>query len=304
MRALTTIPPSPFAALAPTRRAAPAAVPGPALRSGARALLALCLLAAALPAAAIDYTVEIVLFEHRRGPVVGDDRYWVPTPTRALGLGSAEAAAAGFEPVEALTLSAEAERMRANGYRVLRHFAWRQPGLDAANAVPIRVNLGERLSLWVPGEAEPGAGFLPASPAEREDRPRAVTTTTVAGTLKVRLGRFLHLEAKLAYDDPATGTGYRLDESRKMRSRELHYLDNPRFGLLTRIVPVEEGGDGSDAPLVPTGAPPAPSEGLSEDGLPDVDDDAAPGTAPGDADAVTNDAPGGGSGTGDVLPVQ
>ena len=283
----------------PPFRTAPARSPSP--RRVPRALVALCLLCVALPAAAIDYTVEIVLFEHRRGSVVGDDRYWVPAPTRALGLGSAEAAAAGFEPVDALTLSAEAERMRANGYRVLRHFAWRQPGLDAANAVPIRLNLGERLSLWVPDAAEPGAAFLPASPTMREDRPRAVATTTVAGTLKVRLGRFLHLEARLAHSDPDTGTGYRLDESRKMRSRELHYLDNPRFGLLTRIVPVE-GGDGGDAPLVPTVAPLEPSEGLSEDGLPDVDDDATPGASP--DDAVTGDAPGGGSGTGDALPVQ
>ena len=263
-------------------------MPPPAPRPCARALLALCLLAAALPAAAIDYTVEVVLFEHRRGSVVGDDRDWVPTPTRALGLGSAEAAAAGFEPVDALTLGAEAERMRANGYRVLRHFAWRQPGLDAANAVPIRLNLGERLALWVPDGAEPGAAFLPASPAEREDRPRPVTSTTVAGTLKVRLGRFLHLEARLAHSDPDTGTGYRLDESRKMRSRELHYLDNPRFGLLTRIVPVEEGETEvpARAPLEP------PPEGLSEDGLPDVADD------------VTGATPGGGTDAGEGVPVQ
>ena len=230
----------------PTRRPTTPSTARP-VPAPARLLAGLLLLACALPAAAIDYTVEVVLFEHRRGSTVGDDRYWVPVPVRALNLGSGEAAAAGFEPAEALTLAAEAERMRANGYRVLRHFAWRQPGLDAANAVPIRVNLGETLNLWTPSEAEPDAAFLPASPSEREDRPRAVQTTTVAGTLKVRLGRFLHLEARLAYDDPDTGTGYRLDESRKMRSRELHYLDNPRFGLLTRIVPVEENGDAGAA---------------------------------------------------------
>ena len=252
----------------------PRSIPRPA-----RALLALCLLAATLPAHAIDYAVEIVLFEHRRGPVVGDDRYWVPVPVRALGLGSAEAAAAGFEPAEALTLAAEAERLRAAGHRVLRHFAWRQPGLDDANAVPIRVNLGQRTTLFVPDAAADGARFLPASPSPREDRPREAASTTVAGTLRVRLGRFLHLEAALAYNDPDTGTGYRLDESRKMRSRELHYLDNPRFGLLTRIVPVEDGaeeGVGEDPAAAPEAAAAAPS-GLAADGVPEA---AVDGTVP------------------------
>ena len=240
----------------PTRARSPA----PPLVLSLALTLATGLLVAA-PAAAIDYVVEVVLFEHRRGPAVGDDRYWYPVPVRALNLGSAEAAAAGFVPAETLTLGAEAERMRANGYRVLRHFAWRQPGLDAENAVPIRVNLGERISLFVPETAERGQGFLPASPSAREDRPRAVTSTTIAGTLKVRLGRFLHLEARLSHSDPATGTGYRLDESRKMRSRELHYLDNPRFGLLTRIVPVEEDVEGGDAE---TAVPEAPAAGAAE----------------------------------------
>ncbi len=247
--------------------------PGPLLGCVLGALL----LGVCAPAAAIDYIVEVVLFEHRGLPVIGDDRYWVALPSeRTLGLGSPEAEAAGFTPIDGpLGLAAEAERMRADGYRVLRHFAWRQPGLDEASAVPIRVNLGERIALWTPAEAAPGQAFLPASAIERDDRPRAVQTTTVAGTIKVRLGRFLHVEARLAYDDPATGTGYRLDESRRMRSRELHYLDNPRFGLLTRIVPVEEDEDltplAQDDEESPE--PPAPADGLSEDGLPDVDSD-------------------------------
>ena len=226
----------------------------PPITPFARALVALALLVAALPARAVDYDVEIVLFEHRRGPIVGDDRYWYPAPVRALNLGGAEAAGAGFEPIEALALGAEAERLRANGYRVLRHFAWRQPGLDDANAVPVRVNLGRRIALFVPEGAEAGGRFLPAAPAPLPERAREVASTTVAGTLRVRLGRFLHLEAALAYNDPDTGTGYRLDESRKMRSRELHYLDNPRFGLLTRIVPVEEGED-PEAGLAPAADP-------------------------------------------------
>ena len=64
-------------------------------------------------------------------------------------------------------------------------------------------------------------------------------TFAVAEILRVRLGRFLHVESRLVYHDVEEGRSYRLFESRKMRSRELHYIDNPRFGILTRIVPVE-----------------------------------------------------------------
>ena len=252
--------------------------------AGWRIVAIALLLGTALPAAAIDYIVEVVLFEHRGLPVIGDDRYWVPlSPGRTLRLGSPEAEAEGFTTIEApLTLAAEAERMRANGYRVLRHFAWQQPGLDAANAVPIRVNLGERIALWTPAEAAPGELFLPASARERDDRPRNVQTTTLAGTIRVRLGRFLHMETRLAYDDPATGTGYRLDESRKMRSTRaalprqsaLRPADAHRAGRGGRGPHAAGGGRRGIARTAPAHRRPVrgPSTAAME---PDVDSDAS-----------------------------
>ena len=56
----------------------------------------------------------------------------------------------------------------------------------------------------------------------------------------MRLGRFLHMDARLVYTDPETLQSFKLAQSRKMRSGELHYIDNPRFGLLTRITPLED----------------------------------------------------------------
>lgn len=94
------------------------------------------------------------------------------------------------------------------------------------------------------------------------------------GTLRVHRSRYLHVEADLLYyrpldgdtsvppgNDPGGSTMldspdtaliaqllaeedraprvFRLTESRRMRSRELHYLDHPLFGMLVEIVPLE-----------------------------------------------------------------
>ncbi len=48
------------------------------------------------------------------------------------------------------------------------------------------------------------------------------------------------MNTQLVFTDADTQQSFRLSQSRKMRSRELHYIDNPRFGILTRILPVEE----------------------------------------------------------------
>ncbi len=83
------------------------------------------------------------------------------------------------------------------------------------------------------------------------------------GTVAVTLGRYLHFEADLYFhapllgmqpvavaldaeggalllSQPASGSKYmQLNESRRMRSTETHYLDHPKLGLVVRIDPVE-----------------------------------------------------------------
>ena len=216
--------------------------PDRATRALAAALLGACALLVAPASHAIDYLVEVVLFEQLGESGELDGALWFPKTGPALSLGGDDAAAAGFETVDAgLSLEANARSIASSrGYRLLRHFAWRQPGLDAREAKAIRVNVGRAFDLYLPEDIAPYDEFIPASAAVRPDRERAVRSTTVAGTLKVRLGRFLHMEALLVFTDEEEGRSYRLAESRKMRSTELHYIDNPRFGILTRILPIEE----------------------------------------------------------------
>jgi hypothetical protein len=190
-----------------------------------------------------DYQIEVALFENvvPQNSILPGDLYF-PKVVSAIGLNSAQAANAGFELVDQdLTLSANVEKIiQSRRYRLLRHFAWRQPGLDTKSAQAVRINLGDTMTMYLPEDTEPFDEFIPASAQTEPERVREVNTTEVNGTLKVRLGRFLHLDTRLVFTDTENLHSYRLSQSRKMRSRELHYIDNERFGLLVRILPVEQ----------------------------------------------------------------
>ncbi|PKM22251.1 MAG: hypothetical protein CVV10_05210, partial [Gammaproteobacteria bacterium HGW-Gammaproteobacteria-14] len=60
------------------------------------------------------------------------------------------------------------------------------------------------------------------------------------GALRFHLSRFLHIEPLLWYSDVSSENQrfwVKIDQQRRMRSDELHYLDHPLFGLLVRITP-------------------------------------------------------------------
>jgi hypothetical protein len=139
------------------------------------------------------------------------------------------------------TLTAEANRLtRVGGVHVLLHGRWLQPVPARQMPQPLLLQVG----------------------------PRYGETYALEGTLDVTLGRFLHFNANLIYrepligaapldraqpppgngaalsrpapalDDLAAGGFMQLQESRRVRSGELHYLDHPKLGVLVRIEPV------------------------------------------------------------------
>jgi hypothetical protein len=123
-------------------------------------------------------------------------------------------------------------------FKLLAHFAWTQPRLSENRSLPI---------------------LFTKSPYN-ENLPE--------GEIKLHVSRFLHMNVDLAQTEcvpvknkPAetvykpnstaastmTYTGhtsecieytYQFKQHRKMRSRELHYLDNPVFGMLVYITPI------------------------------------------------------------------
>lgn len=193
-------------------------------------------------AQAKDYLIELVIFETRAGSKLSAGGLHYPKVGDSIRLDTEAAEAAGFRSItEGRSLSDNASAMVSSGrYRVLRHTAWRQPGLDDESAIAVRISAGDPITLYLPDDLKIYEQFIPASSTLAAQWPREVQSFTVTGTIKVRLGRFLHMETLLVFTDPTTGQGFRLAQSRKMRSRELHYIDNPRFGILTRILPLDD----------------------------------------------------------------
>lgn len=193
-------------------------------------------------ALAIDYKVEIILFEHVNGGADIRSGLSFPRVQNAIGLKSDAAAANGFQLLDSgYEMSDAADEInRSAQYRLLQHFIWQQPGLDQAAAKAVRINVGSVSTVYIPQDLSGQGRFVAASASPQPGREREIRTTTVNGTLKVRLGRFLHLETHLVFTDAQRQTSFNLYQNRKMRSRELHYVDNARFGMLARIVPIED----------------------------------------------------------------
>ncbi len=182
-----------------------------------------------LRAAAEDttrYDVEVLVFAALRGDDGGER---APTSLEQPDTGNAVQLGSGGGILPLLegprNLQAVAESMRRSSqYRPLLHWRWRQPGWERGAARSIQVQI-------------PSGASLPVT-----DLPQAVSPydrLLLNGTLTLSRSRYLHFTADLVYDDPATGVSTRMRETRRMRSNELHYLDNPRIGILVRAIPYE-----------------------------------------------------------------
>ena len=189
-----------------------------------------------------DYLIEVVIFETIAGQDLTAGGLYFPRIENSVRLGTESAVEQGFLPVEQnLTLTENAAAIAASSrYRLLRHLSWRQPGLDDNDAKAVRVALGETVQMYLPADLSPYADFFPATAAPTADSTEEINTSIINGSITVRLGRFLHMDARLVFTDGQSGQSFRLLQSRKMRSGELHYIDNPRFGLLTQITPLDD----------------------------------------------------------------
>ena len=183
------------------------------------------------------FTVEMIVFDDLRGVGLHAE-HWPADPGEpslvgSIGLerlpgGQPDGAAHAFRLVNRSELSLTGVReslRRSANYRPLLHAAWRLPGVPQGEARPAHVS-----ARLVDGGADGGG-----------ERP------TVQGTVEVSLARYLRVDLDLLYIRPAGGevaapeavpTRFRLVSERRMRSRELHYVDHPLFGVLVWIEPL------------------------------------------------------------------
>ena len=246
-----------------------------------RPLLLSVLIGICPPSFGKDYIIEMIFFADQQqaaANTVHPSARPVTPPLRDAVLLDDNAATYGFTllPPQALTLTSQAAALEKTGrYRILRHIAWRQPGLAERQARAVRIYAGKNYS----DELKTNETNAPPLPRVATDETALIpssganpSSNELDGTVKVILGRYLHIYTNLVYrrpyyddydstdydsghydspdydgasDDTHTFPRQRvlaefaINIHRKMRSEELHYLDHPLLGILTTIRPVE-----------------------------------------------------------------
>ncbi len=167
-----------------------------------------------------DYIIELVIFEHLNQDTV--EEQWLEEFDEVSKNKSA-AINANWQSSSSYQLAnAKAALAKSSAYRPLLHTAWRQAVSKSRRPI-----------------------LLPENKS-------SVSGASVTGTVTVTKGRYLHLNLDLTLstvaDTSYIGKDYRfgseatqikLQQSRRMRSSKLHYIDHPRFGVLAYITPVE-----------------------------------------------------------------
>lgn len=185
---------------------------------------------------AADYEVEILVYASlQRG---GDDerrpvpQQW-PMVERASSLGDA-----GTQMVAARVLQAIADNLRASRqYRPLLHWRWRQPAWSpaAARAIHVQIPAGGTLPLVQPPALLDRNLLARLRTLIGQGQPLPPDQPLLDGTVTLAVEQFPALSVDLIYLDSATRLPVQLRETRRLRDGELHYLDNPRFGVLAQV---------------------------------------------------------------------
>lgn len=132
---------------------------------------------------------------------------------------------------------------RSSRYNVLLHQSWQQTGLDSTDAVSIKIDTSKI------DDTENNNIKVLLTDQKTIDKN---IKSSVQGNLKLVLGRYLHIHTDLIYkrlknihnqNTPALVRSifdeFKIKSQRRMRSKELHYIDHPLLGILVLTSPIK-----------------------------------------------------------------
>ena len=207
-------------------------------------LLLMCL-STLVFAADVGYEVEVIIFEDRSG-LYENSEFWPmpdnPEETKAttttllsniMDIKSDDIKQTDKTTVEDLFQLIPKENYRLTeyveklskipDYNVLVHKAWNQPGLDQDQAVPFKID--SRKETLTSQDVTEGTV--------------SDNMTYIDGTVTLIMSRYLHFNTQLilhkTFNDETRD--YTVVSDRRMRSRELHYIDNPHLGVIVLATP-------------------------------------------------------------------
>lgn len=114
---------------------------------------------------------------------------------------------------EFLNLSGSVSRLsRSQSYQVLMHIAWTQKVKENRLSTAVRINSPDG---------------------------------SINGFFRIQRGNLVHMITDIEYS-PGQYTDsviYRLNEKRRFKLNETHYLDHPKFGMLARVSPLQKSSE-------------------------------------------------------------
>jgi hypothetical protein len=203
-----------------------------------------------------DYAIEVILFANKDGLQQSAEQFnfnhIIPAPGNGLDLDAGNNNSQWQAiPEEDYILNHVAEKLRrSSNYRILKHLAWRQPAVEKQDSQPISIKAGRDFTGQYPEHAYRQIEFSDASPNDS----RNSKVLELDGTINIVITRYIHLYSDLVYRLPRTIptnigdalnrgqalVDYSVKSHRRMRSRELHYIDHPLVGILIEATPIDE----------------------------------------------------------------
>lgn len=147
-------------------------------------------------------------------------------------------------------LSDSAAHLRySKDYKLLAHFGWTQRSLSKKRALPIRITSNEfsdsplpsgELKLYVSRYLHMLVNLKSSKCDYPSPQNESISDEDLDKQLQSGVSKF-EIEANLKNDNnnsnQCVNKTYQFTQNRKMRSRELHYIDNPVYGMLVYVTP-------------------------------------------------------------------
>lgn len=189
----------------------------------------------------IWYTVELIVFQHLSNDGLYSE-HWPPNLESPIFGGAVQLSEETTEVSDVADMFSAFELLpstefqlsdavghlrRSSAYRPLLHIAWHQPGYTRSEALKVHIH----------------SGITNQYKADKDIEYHQ--NQAINGTIQLYRARYLHLETDLYHyreipsDSPTQATTFRMQGSRRMRSRELHYIDHPLIGVLVLVTPYE-----------------------------------------------------------------
>jgi hypothetical protein len=173
-------------------------------------------------AAEQEYNIELVILEDLSGKYSASENW--PAGSELVTMSSQQKPDTEAEQNrkrirfladDSYKLNDEVKRIEeSNEYKVLLHVAWRQAGLDKADAFPIHLS-----SL---------------------NQQNTTSDSYIEGDITFVMSRYLHVSGEMTFYQAKQGgfLPYPVKFDRRMRSRETHYIDHPIVGILVLATPI------------------------------------------------------------------